>query len=435
MLTIHNETLLGFLRPLYRRDDIDRLLSFLEERGTFNFHCLENGLFPAASSASDQDASGYQYVWVRDNVHIAHAHYVWGDARSASRTANSLMAFFQSRRYQMQQIIACPAKAADPMNRPHVRFDGKQIKELSQKWPHAQNDALGYFLWFFCKLAKERLVPFGEPEQQCLADLVLYLRAIRYWADQDSGHWEEARKLSASSIGTVIAGLREFRALRAVYDLWPRSMQRTDGLDDGCVAELLAQGEAALKNILPYESLGSADSGQRRYDAALLFLIYPLQVVSNELAAQILQDVQTKLEGALGVRRYLNDSYWCADYPSLFTENERTGDFSEKMQLRDAHIRPGEEAQWCIFDPIISCIYGLRALEQPGQSEWRVLQAHYLNRALGQLTAGEGAMMPFLCPEAYFLQKGHYIPNEHTPLQWTQANLRMALYWLSVTAS
>ncbi|MBN1931382.1 MAG: hypothetical protein JW786_07205 [Desulfobacterales bacterium] len=68
-------------------------------------------------------------------------------------------------------------------------------------------------------------------------------------------------------------------------------------------------------------------------------------------------------------------------------------------------------------------------------SEWRVLQSHYLNRALGQLTASEDAMRPLLCPEAYFLEKGHYVPNEHIPLQWTQANLRMALHWLRITAS
>ncbi len=435
MLIVHNETLLGFLRCSYQRDDIDRLLSFLEASGTFRFHCLDNGLFPAASSFADQDASGYQYVWVRDNVHIAHAHCVWGDIRSAFRTANSLMSFFQRQRHRMQQVIQCPAMAADPMARPHVRFNGKELKELTERWPHAQNDALGYFLWLFCKLATEHLMPFGKPEWQCLADLVLYLRAIRYWEDQDSGHWEEARKASASSIGTVVAGLREFSALMGVHDLWSTSTQRTSGVDEGCVAEMLANGEAALRDILPYESRGGGDAGPRRYDAALLFLIYPLRVVSPELAFHILEDVEANLEGDIGVRRYLNDSYWCADYRSLFSANERTGDFSENMQSRDVHIRPGEEAQWCIFDPIISCIHGLRVWEQEEESEDRVLQSHYLNRALGQLTEGEDGMTSLLCPEAYFLEKGQYVPNEHTPLQWTQANLRMALHWLSVTAS
>lgn len=435
MLIVHNETLLDFLRRAYRAEDVERLSAFLEAAGTFRFHALDNGLFPATSSADDEAASGYQHVWARDNVHIAHAHYVWGDLPAAARTAESLMAFFQSQRHRMRQIVQCPAMAADPMNRPHVRFDGRRIMELGQRWAHAQNDALGYFLWFFGKLARKRLVSFGEPERQCLVDLILYLRAIRYWADRDSGHWEEARKLSASSVGAVVAGLREFAALWADREGWPPAMRRTSGIDDGCVAELLARGEAALRELLPYESRDPMAGGPRRYDAALLFLIYPLRVVSSDLAARILRDVGNHLEGAIGIRRYLKDSYWCADYPSIFPANKRTGDFSENMASRDAHIRPGEEAQWCLFDPIISCIHGLRLSERPAESEEPIPQAHYLNRALGQLTAGKNGMAPLLCPEAYFLENGDYVPNEHTPLQWAQANLKMALHWMKITAA
>jgi hypothetical protein len=337
----------------------------------------------------------------------------------------------------MQQVIQCPAMIADPMNRPHVRFDGRCFEELDQKWPHAQNDALGYFLWFFSMLAKQHLVPFGEAELKTLADLVLYLQAINYWEDRDSGHWEEARKISASSIGTVVAGLREFAELCADQDLYSKSTLRTRGIHAGCVNNLLARGQNALYNILPYECRSCSEASQRRYDAALLFLIYPLHVVTQESASQILQDVKEALEGAIGIRRYLNDSYWCADYRSLFPASERTGDFSENMEARDIHIKPGEEAQWCIFDPIISCIHGLNLLndmEAPEAREERELQAHYLNRAIGQLTADTVNAKPFQCPEAYFLEDGIYIPNEHTPLQWTQANLKMALHWLMITA-
>jgi phosphorylase kinase alpha/beta subunit len=107
------------------------------------------------------------------------------------------------------------------------------------------------------------------------------------------------------------------------------------------------------------------------------------------------------------------------------------------MEARDAHIKPGEEAQWCIFDPIISCIHGLNlsnAPEDPGAGNERRLQAHYLNRAIGQLTGDTENATAIQCPEAYFLEDGIYIPNEHTPLQWTQANLKMALHWLKITA-
>ena len=51
----------------------------------FRFSCLESGLFPASSSANNDDASGYQNAWVRDNVHIAHAHFFWGDRGNGSQ--------------------------------------------------------------------------------------------------------------------------------------------------------------------------------------------------------------------------------------------------------------------------------------------------------------------------------------------------------------
>ena len=110
----------------------------------------------------------------------------------------------------MEQVIKNPCVAADPMKRPHVRFDALKIKEITQKWPHAQNDAIGYFIWLFSKMGKEGVIEIKETEIQTLVDVVRYLNAIEYWQDQDSGHWEEVRKVSASSIGTVVAGLHEF---------------------------------------------------------------------------------------------------------------------------------------------------------------------------------------------------------------------------------
>lgn len=42
----------------------------------------------------------------------------------------------------------------DAANRPHVRFDGRTLSEIGdERWAHAQNDALGYFLWLSSTLA------------------------------------------------------------------------------------------------------------------------------------------------------------------------------------------------------------------------------------------------------------------------------------------
>ena len=56
-------------------NDVRDLMQFLEHRGTFLFPTLPNGLFSAAAGeGGDFELSGYQNVWVRDNIQIAWAH-------------------------------------------------------------------------------------------------------------------------------------------------------------------------------------------------------------------------------------------------------------------------------------------------------------------------------------------------------------------------
>ncbi|MEL6327714.1 MAG: phosphorylase kinase, partial [Cyanobacteria bacterium J06626_23] len=54
----------------------------------------------------------------------------------------------------------------------------------------------------------------------------------------------------------------------------------------------------------------------------------------------------------------------------------------------------------------------------------------YFNRSLGQLTAEDSPFGELKCPEAYYLEKGRYVPNDVTPLLWTQANLMLAFHHL-----
>ena len=99
----------------------------------------------------------------------------------------------------------------------------------------------------------------------------------------------------------------------------------------------------------------------------------------------------------------------------------RTSYSGNDTSARDALLsKKGDEAQWCIFDPIVSAIYGLR-FQASGTEEYLDKQAHYLNRSLGQISD------QFECPELYYLQEGRYVPGDVVPLLWTQANLRIAL--------
>ena len=429
-LIIHHESIRHHIRPLYTLDEIRGVREFLIARGTLDFKPLPTGLFPAAGLDPAAAArSGYGNVWVRDNVYVALAHEAAGQIDAARTAIQALASFFMKYRSRFELIVEGRASPS-PANRPQVRFDGLNLAENATSWSHAQNDALGYFLWMYCRLAGNGHL---APNPDLLALFVLYFEAIRYWEDEDSGHWEERRKVEASSIGPVLAGLQALRSLFGRGGLPPGQFgSRIVSLDD--IDRLIAQGSQALSAILPAECIQSDPHKFRRYDAALLFLAYPLNIVDESMSRQIVKDVQEKLQGEYGIHRYLGDSYWTADYKDKVAPGSLTADVSEHQEDRDALAKPGEEAQWCIFDPIISVIAGHRYLVTGNASDLEE-QVHYLNRSLGQITGPDCPQGELRCPEAYYLERGRYVSNDHVPLLWTQANLLLALLAMEKSAA
>ena len=274
--------------------------------------------------------------------------------------------------------------------------------------------------------------PDGKPDLQgnwTNATLTQLERSLEH-GDRKVLTAEEARKIEASSIGPVVAGLTELRAFLA-----EASLSESDRaiIDEPLLNELIDRGWEALREILPAECIQPDPKLARRYDAALLFLISPLGLLDDEMAMEIVNQTVEHLAGPIGIRRYLGDSYWCANYRDLLSPEVRTSDFSDDMSARDSLLKPGEEAQWCIFDPIISVIYGERYLKTRSVSDLEQ-QVHHLRRSLGQLT-GENPRFPrYRCPESYFLEHGNWVPNDITPLLWTQANLLLALHQMKKTA-
>jgi len=413
--------------------DVRHLIQFLTQQGTFQFPVLPNGLFSAAAGeGADFDVSGYQNIWVRDNVQIAWAHWaVHRDMTTTVRCLQALTEFYARHRQRFVSVIEGTVDFRNPMNRPHVRFNGLDLTEVPEKWAHAQNDALGYFLWLSCRLIHEGTISIQDAAWDIFSLLVRYWATIQVWQDEDSGHWEETRKVAASSIGCALAGLQELRTLMqqpAVQQLLaaqpcPATTQDVDRLIEHC--------DQAMRAILPAECLQQDLSKNRRYDAALLFLIYPLNVIGDRaIEDQILSDVVQQLQGPYGIRRYPGDSYWCADYRDLLAADQRTADFSDSLGARDQLLRQGMEAQWCIFDPIISCIYGKRWQISGDPSD---LKAHITaaQRSLCQMTRQGDRFVPYRCPESWFCEKGAWIPNDITPLLWTQGNLLQALTMLA----
>ena len=404
--------------------DIDVIVEFLKQQGTFNFPTLSTGLFSAAAAENPEfRLTGYQNVWVRDNIHVAHAHWVIGETQTATKCLESFMQFYMKYRNRFVDVIEGKADPAVAQNRPHIRFDGNTLTENDEQWAHAQNDALGYLLWLTCKLLRSGDMTADDDRLDLFSLMVRYFEKIKYWQDEDSGHWEETKKIEASSIGPVVAGLMQLQA-------WlNESGNQLENVDSTTLSKLIEKGENALEEILPAECIQPDPAQNRRYDAALLFLAYPLEIVDDEMTAQIAEDVRNHLMGPIGIHRYKGDSYWCANYRELLSADKRTTDYSDDTSARDALLNEGEEAQWCIFDPILSVIYGQRYLKT-GLDEDRNLQVEHLRRSLAQLTNSLYQFPEYRCPESYFIEKDEWVPNDICPLLWTQANLLLALHWM-----
>ena len=427
MFVIHNEELRKKIKTdsNYTLDDIQNILAFLEQKGTFNFSPLKNGLFPAARVNKKTEYTGYANVWVRDNIHVAYAHYATGSIDAAIKNVNALMTYFKKYQKRFRNIIKSGKAPKNTMKRPHIRFNGDNLEENSEKWSHAQNDALGYFLWFYCLLLNREMLEAKQEDIDMLVLFALYFDAIGYWQDEDSGHWEETRKVNASSIGAVVAGLKELQ--QVLLEKNPDCKYRNINIRQ-ILEELINKGQGALKEILPNECIQNDPAKKRAYDAALLFLIYPLNVVDERMADKIIGNVEKKLLGDYGIRRYIGDSFWAPDYKKKVSQEKRTSYMGIDISERDNLLNEkGKEAQWCIFDPIISVIYGKR-FQESGREEYLNKQIYFLNRSLCQITD------LFECPELYYMEDSKYVPGDVVPLLWTQANLRLALKMMELSA-
>ncbi len=437
MPIIHNEKLLELLKSSHTLGNIQNISRFLQNHETFKFPQLDNGLFSAATLAEETEYTGYSSVWVRDNIYVAYSHYFVGQTEVATNNVKTLMTYFTKYQQRFEEIIQGQVNPEAIMKRPNIRFDGRKLEEIDQKWNHAQNDALGYFLWFYSKLVREGSI---KPELDNLKTLALfphYFQSVSYWQDEDSGHWEEDRKIEASSIGVVIAGLKELKQLLTDTRFASRCKYQDKCVTAEFLDELIDRGKISLDSILPSECIQPVPQ-QRRYDAALLFLIYPLRVIEieDDMTNQILNDVIENLQGDYGIRRYLGDSFWCRDYKDIPEEIRTTISIEREQWFKENNreLKIGEEAQWCIFDPIVSAIFGLK-FQKTGQKEYLEQQTYYLNRSLGQLTGKDCQFGEFKCPELYYLQHGQYVPGDATPLLWTQANLKIALKMMEQSLS
>lgn len=390
-----------------------RALELLEEHDALTFPQLKSGLFPGVNFDDlENDETGMADAWLRDSACIGMALLSVGREREAKKAAKAIIKSLKAISERFEEIVNLGHAPADDTLRPPVRFTGQQSSPQFE-WANAQNDAIGYCLLFLGKAAQADIIAIDDSLRRIVDLIINYLGAISYWEDDDSGHWEEVKKVSASSIGTVIAGLR---AIRTITD------------NPIKVEALISRGDEALRRILPFESRSGVH--EREFDAAQVFLVEPQQTVSGEMAAQIIKGAEKALLGEFGIRRYNGDSYWGPDYREHFQLGSRAIDFSNPkvMALRDTYLTSDSEAQWTLFDPMIA-LYYIHQYETTRHPDDAAKAIKFTVRSLMSVVvhAKSDDTIVWRIPESFFKEEDEWVPNDHLGLLWSQAHLLLCL--------
>lgn len=320
----------------------------------------ESGIFTAAPADT-----WYGKAWLRDNYFCTLAFLETGKLDVVRGAAKALLTVFV--KHQDKINWAIEHKPHYAWQYIHARFDPDTFEEYWEEWGNSQNDAVGEVLNLLVELElMGQGVAETDDERKMLQSIINYLVRLEYWRDDDNGIWEENLEVHASSIGAVLAALKMAKKVSwlSVPD------------------EAIAEGESALRKLLPRES------ESKFCDLALLSLIWPFKVTTEEETLAILRNVEYHLVKERGVIRYKGDRYFNANKDGW-----------------------SEEAEWCFGFPWLAIIYAERGDKEKAQ--------HYLDKARATVTP-EG-----LIPELYYSNTDR--ENEHKPLGWAESMYVVAL--------
>jgi len=323
----------------------------------------KSGLFLASRKGV---GTGYDKSWLRDNFYETIAFEVIGDWKTVEKTYNAILKIFLKHEDKIDWAIR--ERPKETYKRIHARFDPDTFNEFWEEWGNKQNDAVGCILFRLGELEVKhhRSLVNSSEKIRIVNKLINYLTAIEYWKDPDSGIWEEAEELHASSVGACVAGLKSISRIPKIeVPLW-----------------LIKKGEAALNQLLPRES------ESKFVDLALLSLIWPYNVVTEPQRDVILHNVEYHLLKERGVIRYKGDKYYNKNKDGI-----------------------SEEAEWTFGLSWLAIIYDKMGFFDKSKELLKDLITEDTPDGL---------------PELYFSNSPEY--NQNTPLGWSESLFIYALY-------
>lgn len=325
----------------------------------------KSGLFLASPQGV---STGYDKAWLRDNFYECLAFEYLGRWDVVRKTYRAVLDIFLKHEDKITKAIE--SKPENNHEYIHPRFNPDTFDEFWEEWGWKQHDSIGAILFKIGELEQHDSFSLIETadDKRIIQKLVDYLASIEYWHDVDNGMWEEDLEVHASSVGACVAGLKKVRDLDFIT------------VPEG----LIERGEATLRALLPRES------EKKFVDLALLSLIYPYEVTTEQERDQILDNIEYHLVKDLGVLRYKNDYYYNRDEV-------------------DGH---SQEAEWTFGLSWLAIIYE-RMGNKPKAEE-------YMQRSMATIdSVGD-------IPELYYSHSE--VHNENSPLGWSESMFIVATY-------
>lgn len=426
------------------------------DKVNFNLIFPSNGVIPASTNTTSNYS---KYAWVRDMVFFASIMYLLEEYEEAAKVLKNLATFYnrQEERKLFTNFHWDPnpkGKYLDapnnevPQIRTEITNDGNMI-ESQEGWQHKQLDAIGMWLFLTFKMANEGYLDLVELDKSLsnktndsiFSVALTFLNRINYWDQFDVGPWEDYLGYKrASSIGICLG------AFKKAYEyfennnwdsikLWSQSHVQSE-IEHGII-----NGQFALNSRIPEEgeAIETDTFPFQKYDAALIFLLYPFNPgLSRKQEDSILRTIYKHRLGTVGISRRDNDNYVGMDYPyNLHSQ----GIYSHITDL------DYKAAEWTLFDPLIAAYFFKRFTDSKGEDkESYSLAEYHFKRALVQVTKESdkytktfyengqkrevNVEVPGLViPEAYWYDshEERWRPNENSPLLMSEAAFAMMI--------
>eukprot|EP00123_Amoebidium_parasiticum_P014558 comp22555_c0_seq1/m.34320 comp22555_c0_seq1/g.34320 ORF comp22555_c0_seq1/g.34320 comp22555_c0_seq1/m.34320 type:complete len:1285 (-) comp22555_c0_seq1:310-4164(-) len=276
---------------------------------------------PAVATENQSPQSKLQWhAWVRDNVYSILA--VWGLALAFKKSVDTVSIALA---YELEQSVVklmrsllfsmmCQAPKVerfkqtqlkeDSLHAKYSRLTGSVVVE-DDKWGHLQVDATSLYILMLSQMTASGIqIIYTLDEVAFMQNLVFYIECA--YRIPDYGIWERGDKtnqglpeLNASSIGMAKAALEAINEL----DLF--------GAHGGPASVIHVMPDEIRRNQAILESLLPRESNSKEIDAGLLSAIsFPAFAVENKQLVDLTRDdIETKLKGNYGCKRFLRDGY------------------------------------------------------------------------------------------------------------------------------